>query len=295
MIVDPAEQARTFYKWRADTTRMMMSASEQAEYSARMVKAEIVNVVAEIFLMELRPDGTDPQTFVNAEPADGTVEQKPTENVVGDPRDAAHGPDAFSIFCSSQEDPSRAETRKNKFLRMLDLCIAQALKFYIRSRCCRSNFVLRWLTSTTFTPEWMEAYPKLSDKAARSLPRTVMVQHCKYPALWKYGDEEGRNYETFRIIKKAEVILIGLNHPSASTKSDDGFIEVDPQFSATEGQDEAENSNMIEALPQRNREPDEGNLESGSRTSLIAAESIPERSSSKGRASWSMRTIFRQY
>lgn len=174
----------------------------------------------------------------------------------------------MAIFNSASEPENVRKMRRTRFLSQLDKCVVQAIRLYTRLRSCRANYCLMWaMSDQPFRSAWMEIVPKLPEKAVGKLPGNIAVQHCRYPALLKYGDDEGKEYEFAKCIKKADIIIpVTYERPRSSSVSMPECIEVDDEEN-TNGDGrmkEAERSSSqdsqtrkLEALPTLTKSPNE--------------------------------------
>jgi hypothetical protein len=113
-----------------------------------------------------------------------------------------------SIF-GVDEAKKRADTFKAKLI----TCVDQAMLLYCRMRSCRANYVFQWpKQGESFSSAWMEICQPLPENGSRDLrDGDLKVAYSRYPALWKYGDDDGKNYNNRKLIRNAEVVVEGIS------------------------------------------------------------------------------------
>jgi hypothetical protein len=258
--VDPAILANSYYRWRSDTTRLLKCISEQYSISGQQsVKNEIIDSVMRAFLQKLLPpepsmlplpvsrhpessfggqDQPEEVTKENGASDSQKARQNPEneyENGVSQPASESPTIDPVTLFRSVHEtDDIEAQRRLGRFVKKLDDCVTQALRMFVRFQSCRANFILRPATLTeTFNPCWMDICPPLPEDALQTLPKTLPIVFCKYPALLKHGDDDGKDYLVQRSIKNAQVVVAGIP-VRYSSKSEGATIDVNADMTLTE-------------------------------------------------------------
>jgi len=114
---------------------------------------------------------------------------------------------------SSLGDMGKANVKLNNFYRKVDVCVGKAVSMFVRLRTCRANYVFEWPDGHKFDQSWMEisTMHELGERErCRYQEATLQVLECRYPALIKYGDDDGKRYSDSKVIEKAEVIINGL-------------------------------------------------------------------------------------
>ena len=150
---------------------------------------------------------------------------------------------------SSLGDMGRANAKLNNFYKKVDVCVGKAVSMFVRLRTCRANYVFEWPYGHKFDQSWMEisTMHELSERERRRYQEaTLQVLECRYPALIKYGGDDGKRYADSKVIEKAEVILNGL-FPRPAPKDDEITDNEQLENSSTQQADIASQS----AKPER--------------------------------------------
>jgi hypothetical protein len=125
----------------------------------------------------------------------------------------AHPLELTSIFGSLGADEAELKKTAETFKAKLITCVDQAMLLYCRIRSCRARYVLQWpKQGESFSSAWMEICQPLPENGSRDLRDSdLKVVYSRYPALWKYGDDDGKSYNNRKLIRKAEVIVEGIS------------------------------------------------------------------------------------
>lgn len=175
---------RSFYRWRSDTVRLLGLLNKQNLPVSDKAKARIVETVSAQFFIALKPQGTE-EAF--------------------DPADLFQGADFGN--------KTRANARLNQFIKKLDEGVGKAMAMFIRLRTCRANYEFEWYTPQNLdrtSMEISEAHSLTEKDRRRHQETTLRVLDCRFPALIKYGEDDGKNYNIPKVVEKAEVIIDGL-------------------------------------------------------------------------------------
>ena len=120
-------------------------------------------------------------------------------------------------------DIGKANVKLNNFYKKVDICVGKAISMFVRLRTCRANYAFEWLDGHKFDQSRMEisTMHELGERERRRYQEaTLQVLECRYPALIKYGDDDGKRYGDSKVIERAEVILNGL-FPRPASKDDE--------------------------------------------------------------------------
>ena len=175
---------RSFYRWRSDTVRLLGLLNDQNLPVSDEAKTRIVKTVSAQFFTALQPQGTE-EAF--------------------DPADLFQGADFGN--------KTRANARLNQFIKKLDEGVGKAMAMFIRLRTCRAKYEFEWYTPQNLDRTYMEiseAHSLTEKDRRRHQETTLRVLDCRFPALIKYGEDDGKNYNIPKVVEKAEVIIDGL-------------------------------------------------------------------------------------
>ena len=145
-------------------------------------------------------------------------------------------------------DMGKANAKLNNFYKKVDVCVGKAVSMFVRLRTCRANYVFEWPYGHKFDQSWMEisTMHELSERERRRYQEaTLQVLECRYPALIKYGDDDGKRYTDSKVIEKAEVILNGL-FPRPALKDDEITDNEQLENSSTQQADTASQDAKLE-------------------------------------------------
>jgi hypothetical protein len=118
-----------------------------------------------------------------------------------------------SIFGLPDADEAKMKKMAENFKAKLITCIDQAMLLCCRIRSCRARYVFQWpKQGGSFSSAWMEICQPLPENGSRDLRDSdLKVAYSRYPALWKYGDDDGTSYNNRKLIRHAEVIVEGIS------------------------------------------------------------------------------------
>ena len=145
-------------------------------------------------------------------------------------------------------DMGKANAKLNNFYKKVDVCVGKAISMFVRLRTCRANYTFEWPDGHKFDQSWMEisTMHELGERERRRYQEaTLQVLECRYPALIKYGDDDGKRYSDSKVIEKAEVILNGL-FPRPASKDDEITDNEQLENSSTQQADTASQNAQTE-------------------------------------------------
>lgn len=208
---DTATLMKSFYRWRADTVRLLSLVQKDNLATSEKSKADIVDTVCAQFFAALHPKGTD------------------------------HSLNPVDFFQGTETgNKNRANARLKQFIKKLDECVEKVMAMLIRIRTCRPNYEFQWYNPQTLNRSYMEiseAHQLTEKERRRHEETTLAVISCRFPALVKFGDDDGKGYDRHKVVQKAEVIVDGLLPQSAMgdiTPQEDDAIAVDDQYTTSE-------------------------------------------------------------
>lgn len=174
-------------------------------------------------------------------------------------------------------DMGKANAKLNNFYKKVDVCVGKAISMFVRLRTCRANYTFEWPDGHKFDQSWMEisTMHELGERERRRYQEaTLQVLECRYPALIKYGDDDGKRYGDSKVIEKAEVILNGL-FPRPASKDDEITDNEQLENSSTQQADTASQN----AKPERGDKLEKPQKAEKSKWSLGFLSSGPSKSS----------------
>jgi hypothetical protein len=244
--VDPSVLEKAFYRWRSDTIRLLSYIKNRTAYDDRneimariteeictsllarlpisqLVQMELETSKASLDLRNAPPQDQDiidrnhqetpsQPSHENGVPIEISQSQTKTPNLVCT---SSNGVDPYSVelarkFRSLGMNEDHVKPAIDALTKKVSDCVAQAIYLYSQMRCCRPNYMFSWVPKGKhFNPNLMKTFPPSDFDLANQTDCKLIILFCKSPGIWKYGDDDGNNYNKRKLVAHPKTIVDG--------------------------------------------------------------------------------------
>ncbi|KAI9770664.1 MAG: hypothetical protein M1839_003085 [Geoglossum umbratile] len=190
---------RTFHRWRSDTVSLLTALKGVGPFpDENSVEEKITRKVSTKFLARIRVKQDNPET-------------------------------PFSwgeTFESRDVSRAEAEDAATKYEKKIHACVRRAVHLRNRLRSGRAYFGFEWAKTPTFKPLWMETQQLTEAQADSIKADQLYVMYCRYPAIFKYGTDDGSDFSKETLIKAADVYVHSSKTFGAAAGSENGDSQI---------------------------------------------------------------------